>query len=300
MEIGMVGLGRMGGGMAERLIRGGHRVVGYAPDDEAVTRLVVQGGAGATSLGDLAARLTPPRVVWMMVPVRAVDETIEGLLPHLAPGDVLVDGGNSFYRDSMRRAEALARRGVHFLDVGTSGGLAGRELGYCLMIGGAADVVARLAPVFQTLAPQPDRGWARVGPPGAGHFVKMVHNGIEYGLMQAYAEGFALMARKTEFALDLAQVAELWRHGSVVRSWLLDLAARALAANPTLAGIAPYVEDSGAGRWTVIEAVELACDIPVITLALQRRFRSRDPAPFGDRLLAALRQQFGGHPVRPG
>jgi len=300
MEIGMVGLGRMGGGMAERLVRGGHRVVGYAPDEDATAHLVALGGEGATSLADLAGRLSPPRAVWMMIPAGAVDATIAGLLPYLAADDVLIDGGNSFYRDSMRRAEVAARHGVHYLDVGTSGGPAGRELGYCLMIGGAPDVVARLTPVFRTLAPGPDRGWARVGPVGAGHFVKMVHNGIEYGLMQAYAEGFALMARKAEFALDLAQVAELWRHGSVVRSWLLDLAARALAANPTLAGIAPYVEDSGEGRWTVIEAVELACDIPVITLALQRRFRSRDPAPFGDRLLAALRQQFGGHPVRSG
>jgi 6-phosphogluconate dehydrogenase len=299
MEIGMVGLGRMGGGMAERLVRGGHRVVGYAPDREAVARLAAVGGQGATSLADLAGRLAPPRAVWMMVPPGAVDETIDGLTAHLAPGDVLVDGGNSFYRDSMRRAGVLARRGVHYLDVGTSGGLYGRAQGYCLMIGGDADVVARLAPIFQTLAPGPGRGWARVGPSGAGHFVKMVHNGIEYGLMQAYAEGFALMARKAEFALDLPQIAELWRHGSVVRSWLLDLLARALADNPTLAGIAPYVEDSGEGRWTVVEAVELACDIPVITLALQRRFRSRDPSPFADRLLAVLRRQFGGHPVHP-
>ncbi len=299
MDLGMVGLGRMGANMAERLLRGGHRVVGYDPRPESVQHLVGQGGGGARSLSALVEQLTPPRAVWLMVPAgNPVDQTIDALLPELSKGDVVIDGGNSYYKDSLRRADRLAERGLRFVDVGTSGGIWGLREGYSLMVGGDRHVVERLTPIFQTLAPAPDRGWGHVGPNGAGHFVKMVHNGIEYGLMQAYAEGFELMRHKKEFSLNLRQVAELWRFGSVVRSWLLDLIANALRENPELEGIAAYVPDSGEGRWTVMEAIELECAIPVISLALERRFRSREAEPFGDRLLAALRQQFGGHDVK--
>jgi 6-phosphogluconate dehydrogenase len=234
-----------------------------------------------------------------MVPAgEAVESTIRALEDHLSPGDILIDGGNSNYKDSLRRARALAERGLFFLDVGTSGGVWGLEQGYCLMVGGEPQAFRRLEPVFQTLAPAPDRGYGHVGPAGAGHFVKMVHNGIEYALMEAYAEGFELMRAKREFDLNLAQIAQLWRYGSVVRSWLLDLVARSLEENPELEGIQAYVEDSGEGRWTVQESVELAVPTPVITSSLQARFRSRQEQPFGARLLAALRQQFGGHEVR--
>jgi 6-phosphogluconate dehydrogenase len=299
MNLGMVGLGRMGGNMAERLLRGGHKVVGYAHHADSVQRVVTLGGSGTTSLTDLVRQLAPPRIIWLMVPSGGpVDETITALMPQVAAGDVIIDGGNSYYKDSMARGAHLAERGVHLIDVGTSGGVWGLREGYCLMIGGDRAVVQRLTPIFQTLAPAPDRGWGYMGPLGAGHFVKMIHNGIEYGMMQAYAEGFALMQRKTAFDLNLAQIAEIWRHGSVVRSWLLDLTALALAQNPTLEGIAPYVQDSGEGRWTVVESLDLEVAIPVITQSLQGRFRSRDANPFGDRLLAALRQQFGGHAVR--
>ena len=299
MDVGMVGLGRMGGNMAERLLRGGHRVVGYDPRAEAVAEHARKGGLPAQTQAAVAEQLAPPRAVWLMVPSgRPVDETVDALLPHLAAGDTLVDGGNSYYKDSIARARRVADRGVHFVDVGTSGGIWGLREGYSLMAGGPRDVVERLAPIFRTLAPGPDRGWGYVGPSGAGHYVKMVHNAIEYGMMEAYAEGFELMQHKAEFRLDLRQVAEIWRYGSVVRSWLLDLAARALAENPALDGIAAYVEDSGEGRWTVIDAIEQACAIPVITAALERRFRSREAEPFADRMLAALRQQFGGHAVK--
>lgn len=299
MELGMIGLGRMGANMAERLLRGGHRVVGYDPQPEAMQRLTGKGGVGATSVAGLTERLTPPRTVWLMVPSgNPVDDTIEALLPSLSRGDTITDGGNSYYKDSIRRAGHLTERGLYFVDVGTSGGIWGLAEGYSLMIGGNRKIVERLTPIFQTLAPAPDKGWGYVGPSGAGHFVKMVHNAIEYGMMQAYAEGFELLQRKEEFTLDLHQIAEIWRYGSVVRSWLLDLAARALADNPNLEGIAAYVADSGEGRWTVMESIELAVSAPVITMALERRFRSREVEPFGDRLLAALREQFGGHVVR--
>jgi len=300
VQIAMIGLGKMGGSMVRRLLRGGHRVVAYDLDEAAVRALEAEGAAGAFTLDDVAAKLEPPRTAWVMVPSGdPTESTINALAQRLSPGDIIADGGNSNYRDSIRRAAALKRRGLHFVDVGTSGGVWGLTEGYSMMVGGDAVAIEHLRPVFETLAPAPDSGWGRVGPSGAGHFVKMVHNGIEYGLMEAYAEGFELMLRKTEFALDLHQIAAIWRDGSVVRSWLLDLVAQVLAENPTLAGIAAYVPDSGEGRWTAIEAIDLGCSIPVITLALERRFRSREEAPFADRLLAALRNRFGGHAVKP-
>jgi 6-phosphogluconate dehydrogenase len=223
---------------------------------------------------------------------------VKELLDILEPGDIIVDGGNSNYNDSVRRAGLAHEKGLYFVDVGTSGGVWGLEEGYSMMIGGDGAAVEQMRPIFESLAPGPNKGWGHVGPPGAGHFVKMIHNGIEYGIMQAYAEGFELMDHKKEFGFDLGQIAEIWRYGSVIRSWLLDLTAAALAENPSMEGIAAFVPDSGEGRWTVVEAIQLNCSIPVITLALQRRFRSREAAPFADRLLAVMRQQFGGHAVK--
>lgn len=299
MEIGMIGLGRMGANMTERLLRGGHRVVGYDRNPQAVHAVVEKGAVGADSVAALVQRLPQPRAVWFMVPAGApVDQTVQALMPHLTPDDVLVDGGNSNYKDTARRGKTLREKGFHFVDVGTSGGIWGLTEGYSMMVGGDPDVVKRLTPVFETLAPAAHKGWGHVGPSGAGHFVKMVHNGIEYGLMQAFAEGFALMERKREFELDLHQVAEIWRHGSVIRSWLLDLIGTALAENPDLHGIKPYVEDSGEGRWTVFEAVDLDVSAPVITLSLLQRLRSRDRDAFADKLLAVMRYQFGGHGVK--
>jgi 6-phosphogluconate dehydrogenase len=299
MQIGMVGLGKMGANMTARLQRGGHSVVAFDRSAEALRAAAGAGATAADSLPALVAQLAAPRAVWVMVPAGdATEATLEELAGLLAAGDAVIDGGNSNYKDSMRRAATLAARGVHLVDVGTSGGVWGLREGYSLMIGGDAGAVARLRPVFETLAPAPDRGWGHVGPSGSGHFVKMIHNGIEYGMMQAYAEGFAILRRKEALELDLAQVAEIWRHGSVVRSWLLDLTARALAENPTMEGIAPYVSDSGEGRWTVAEAVDLDVPAPVITLALLQRLRSRDAESYGDRLLAAMRNQFGGHAVK--
>ena len=299
MDIGMIGLGRMGGDMARRLMRGGHRVVVYDSQPQAVQALVDEGADGASSIEELAGQLPSPRVVWVMVPSgEPTESTIDALADALSPEDVIIDGGNSNYKDSVCRAASLAERGVFFMDAGTSGGIWGLEEGYSIMVGGDPEVFRRLEPVFQTLAPGSDRGYGRVGPAGSGHFVKMVHNGIEYGLMQAYAEGFELMRAKEEFGLDLAQIAGIWRHGSVVRSWLLDLTAAALDEDPALETIQAYVEDSGEGRWTVQEAVDLNVPTPVISLALQARFRSRQEQPFGARLLAAMRNQFGGHAVR--
>ncbi len=299
MELGMIGLGKMGANMAERLVKDGHRVVGYDLNPESVTRVEAVGGEGASSLGELTGKLSGPRVIWIMVPAGApVDTTIEALLPFLEEGDIVIDGGNSNYKDTIRRGERCATAGHHFVDVGTSGGIWGITEGYSMMIGGDEAVVESLRPIFETLAPAPDRGWGRTGPNGAGHFVKMVHNGIEYGLMQAYAEGFALMDAKEEFGLDVAQIAEIWRHGSVVRSWLLDLTANALEENPDLDGIAPYVPDSGEGRWTVIEAIDLDVAAPVIALSLLRRIGSRDEVDYADRLLSAMRNQFGGHAIK--
>ena len=299
MELGMIGLGRMGANMAQRLVQGGHRVVGFDPGVQAREQAAQGGIEAVASLQELIERLPMPRVLWMMVPAgEVVDRTISELLPHLHAGDALIDGGNSFYKDTVRRGAMLSGHGIGYVDSGTSGGVWGLAEGYSLMVGGEPTTVERLRPIFATLAPAPDRGWGHVGPVGAGHFTKMVHNGIEYGMMQAYAEGFAIMQRKDEFALDVAQIAQIWRHGSVVRSWLLDLSANALQRNPTLEGIAPYVADSGEGRWTVAEAIELDVSAPVITLSLLERLRSREDDSFADKLLAAMRGEFGGHAIR--
>ncbi|WHL19431.1 phosphogluconate dehydrogenase (NAD(+)-dependent, decarboxylating) [Stenotrophomonas acidaminiphila] len=298
MELGMIGLGRMGANMAQRLHRGGIRVTGFDPGQAARERMASAGVATAASLEALVQAIPAPRAVWLMVPAAAVEPLLEQLLPLLAPGDLVVDGGNSWYRDSLRHAQRCHQAQVAFIDCGTSGGVWGLKEGYCLMLGGEPGAMARLKPALQVLAPAADRGWAHVGPVGAGHFCKMVHNGIEYGMMQAYAEGFALMQKKQAFALDLAQVAEVWRHGSVVRSWLLDLATDALRDNPRLEGIAPYVQDSGEGRWTVSEAIELDVSAPVITLSLLERLRSREANSFADRMLAKMRSGFGGHAVK--
>ena len=299
MELGMVGLGKMGGFMTERLIRGGHRVIGFDRDPAVVQKLAEKGAGSANSLDNIISQLKAPRAIWLMVPAGdPVDQTIAALVPHLAPGDTIIDGGNSYYKDSVRRAAALAPRKINFVDCGTSGGVWGLTEGYSMMVGGDADVVKRLSPIFETLAPGPDKGWGRVGPAGSGHFVKMVHNGIEYGIMQAYAEGLDLLRHKKEFSLDLLQIGKIWQFGSVIRSWLLDLTVDALSKNPTLAGIEGYVTDSGEGRWTVIEGVELGVPVPVISGALDMRFRSQDPEPFANKLLAMMRHEFGGHAVK--
>jgi 6-phosphogluconate dehydrogenase len=301
MQIAMIGLGRMGANMAQRLLRGGHDVVGFDPAVASRVALEQKGAQTAASLVEMVGKLKAPRVVWLMVPAGPItDSTITGLMPLLAAGDTIIDGGNSNYRDTQRRAAAVAPREINYVDSGTSGGVWGLAEGYSLMIGGDEAVVERLRPVFETLAPAPDRGWGRVGAVGSGHYTKMIHNGIEYGLMQAYAEGFSILQHKSEFNLDLHQVAEIWRYGSVVRSWLLDLTANALQNNPTLHGIAPYVADSGEGRWTVAEAIELNVPASVITLSLLERLRSRDTDSFTDKLLAAMRNQFGGHAIKEG
>ena len=301
MELGMIGLGRMGANMAERIARGGHAAFGFDPNADARALAAARGVTAAASLAKLVEALPAPRVLWLMVPAgQVVDDTLAQLVPLLSADDVVVDGGNSYYKDTLRRAATMARQGIHYLDCGTSGGVWGLAEGYSLMVGGDAGAVERLRPLWSALAPATDRGWGRVGPSGAGHFTKMVHNGIEYGMMQAYAEGFAIMQRKTDFDLDLHQVAEIWREGSVVRSWLLDLTADALGGNPTLAGIAPHVSDSGEGRWTVAEAIDLDVSAPVITLSLLERLRSRETDSFADKLLAAMRNQFGGHAIKPG
>jgi 6-phosphogluconate dehydrogenase len=298
MELGMIGLGKMGANMTIRLLKGGHRVVAYDVLEAAVRSAEKEGAQGAYSLQEVVDQLAPPRSIWLMLPAgQVIEQTIAGLLPRLTPGDNLIDGGNSYYKDSQRRAAALQQNGLHLLDVGTSGGIWGLQEGYCLMVGGEAGIVEAHRPIFETLAPAPDRGWGHVGPSGAGHFAKMVHNGIEYGLMQAYAEGFAILHAKGDLDLHLGQIAEIWRHGSVVRSWLLDLAAAALAQDENLKTVKGWVADSGEGRWTAFEAVDLDIPAPVITLALQQRLRSRQEESFSDKLLAALRAQFGGHAV---
>lgn len=289
MQIGMVGLGRMGANMAERLRRGGHEVIGYDRDPEV---------SEVGSLADLAGKLAPPRAMWVMVPAgEPTEQTIRTLAQLLDPGDLVVDGGNSNFRDSMRRAGELAGRGILFADAGTSGGIWGLEEGFCLMLGGTDEAFGRIEPALQALAPE--NGYALVGPVGAGHFVKMMHNGIEYGLLQAYAEGFELLKGSKEFtALDLHQIADLWRHGSVVRSWLLDLAVRALGEDANLEKVQGYVEDSGEGRWALLEAIEEEVPAPITALSLFARFASRQEDSFSMKMVAALRQQFGGHAVR--
>jgi 6-phosphogluconate dehydrogenase len=301
MQLGMIGLGRMGGNMARRLRRRGFRVVGYDRDLNAMQTLTRDAGVESTpTLEALVGALPTPRVVWLMVPAGAATEfVIEALTPLLTRGDLVVDGGNSHYKDSMRRAAALIKHGIGFIDAGVSGGIWGLDNGYALMVGGDAATAKRLEPVLQALAPAADRGWLHCGPAGAGHFVKMVHNGIEYGMMQAYAEGIALMQARADFNIDLAAVTETWRHGSVVRSWLLDLTAEFLANDAALTDVAPYVADSGEGRWTAIEAIEQGVPAPVMTLALQARFASQGKADYAARVLALMRRGFGGHAVKP-
>jgi len=336
MQLGMVGLGRMGGNMVRRLLRGGHSCAVFDVAPQAVQEFTKHGAAGAASLGDLVAKLDKPRAIWLMVPVAFVDATIDKLLPSLEPGDILIDGGNTHYIDDIRRAKALAARNVHYVDVGTSGGVLGLERGYCMMIGGERDVVQRLDPIFATLAPgagsiertagranvnsTAERGYLHCGPNGAGHFVKMVHNGIEYGIMAAYAEGFGVLrganagkhAREADaetaplrnpehyqYEIDVADVAEVWRRGSVISSWLLDLTAVALADDPALAKFEGRVSDSGEGRWTIQAAIDEGVPAPVLTTALYERFSSRGNATFQDKILSAMRYQFGGHLEKP-
>lgn len=336
MQIGMIGIGRMGGDMVRRLLKGGHECVVYGRNAVAVNALVAEGAQGCDDLAVFVARLTVPRVVWLMIPAAAVDGVIADLLPLLAVGDVLIDGGNSHYHDDIRRSGELSTHGIHYLDVGTSGGVWGRERGYCLMIGGDVATVQHLDPIFATLAPgsgaapatpgrsagdsTAEQGYLHCGPGGAGHFVKMVHNGIEYGLMAAYAEGFNLLRHANvgragrevdaettplrhpehfRYDLNLTDISELWRRGSVVSSWLLDLSAQSFAENPTLDGFAGRVSDSGEGRWTINAAIDAGVPAPVLSAALYQRFSSRGEADFADRLLSAMRYQFGGHQEKP-
>ncbi|MBV9787082.1 MAG: decarboxylating 6-phosphogluconate dehydrogenase [Chloroflexi bacterium] len=297
MELAMIGLGKMGGNMTERLLRGGHRVIAYDRNPEAVQGATAAGAVGVTTLEELVQQLSTPRVIWIMVPAGApVDSTIAALQPMLQAGDILIDGGNSLYKDTQKRAAQLKEHGIAYLDAGTSGGIWGLSEGYCLMVGGEREAVAHVEPIMLTLAPE--GGYAHVGPSGAGHFTKMIHNGIEYGMMQAYAEGFEILKSKTEMNLDLHQISALWNHGSVVRSWLLELAEQMFAAEPDLASIKDWVADSGEGRWTVQEAIDQDVPAPVITLSLMRRFESRQDESFANKVVAGLRHQFGGHAVK--
>ncbi len=303
MDIAMLGLGRMGGNMARRLLAGGHRVVLWNRSAEAAEQIVAETHAGhahaARSLDELPGRLAAPRSVWMMLPAgRATEDTFNHLLDTLTPGDLLVDGGNANYKDTQRRANVARDRGFHFVDVGVSGGVWGLSVGYGMMVGGSPEGVQRLRPVLETLAPAPDQGWGHMGPSGAGHYAKMVHNGIEYGMMQSFAEGLEILKAKKEFEFDLAQITEAWRYGTVIRSWLLDLTAAALAEDPELAQLQGFVSDSGEGRWTIQEAIDLDVPAPVITQSLFHRFYSRGNGEFASKALAAMRNQFGGHAVK--
>ena len=300
MRLAMIGLGKMGANMVRRLCRQGIEVVGYDRDAATVARLGAEAAMiTATSVSDVVSKLSAPRIVWLMLPSGDPTETqLKELAAMLSPGDVVIDGGNSNYKDSQRRGAWLAERGIEFMDAGTSGGVWGLDNGYCLMVGGSKEVASIMTPVLQALAPAPDRGWAHVGPVGAGHYSKMLHNGIEYGMMQALAEGLDLLKNKKEFDFDLAQLTELWRHGSVVRSWLLDLTADALKDDQELKSIAPHVSDSGEGRWTVIDSVEQGIAAPVLTLALQMRFASQDDTGYANRLLSMMRNAFGGHAIK--
>lgn len=302
MKIAMVGLGKMGGNMARRLRRAGHEVVGYSQDASAMQRLADECGLEpAFSLTETIERLPAPRVVWLMLPAGEVTESVlEQLQGMLSAGDLVIEGGNSYYKDSQRRALAMKAIGVDYIDAGTSGGVWGLENGYAMMVGGSAEAVARAEPILKALAPAEDKGWLHCGPSGSGHFTKMIHNGIEYGMMQAYADGFALLKGKTEFNLDLAAIAEMWRHGSVIRSWLLDLTADFLAQDQELTSIEPFVADSGEGRWTVLESVEQGVPTPVMTMALMRRFASQGKVDFPNKLVAMMRKGFGGHSVKAG
>ncbi len=299
MDIGMVGLGKMGANMVTRLLNGGQHVVAYDVSEDAISAVEKTGALGARSLDEMVSKLSAPRVVWVMVPSgKITDDTIQALAERLSAGDILIDGGNSNYKDSIRHAAEVAKNGIKFLDVGTSGGIWGLKEGYSLMIGGDADAVETARPIFETLAPGISEGWGHVGPHGSGHFTKMIHNGIEYGLMQAYAEGFEIMKAKKEFGLDLAKIGHIWQKGSVVRSWLLDLTVRALDQDSELSDIKGWVADSGEGRWTVAEAMDLDVPAPVITMSLQARFISRQNESFAAKILAAMRNQFGGHSVK--
>lgn len=301
MKLGIVGLGKMGGNMARRLSRAGHEVVGYNRTYDAARAMVSEEErfTAARSLEDLVDQIPRPRAIWVMVPAgQPTEEVIERLSERLVPDDAVVDGGNSYYKDTVRRSEMLSKRGIHLVDSGTSGGVWGLSEGYCMMLGGDEDVIERIRPLIATLAPAPDKGWGRVGPAGAGHFVKMIHNGIEYGLMAAYAEGFEILRAKAAFELDLHRISQIWQHGSVIRSWLLDLAESALSKNPDLDGIAPWVADSGEGRWTVAEAIDGDIPAPIITLSLLMRLASRQHESYAAKMLSALRQEFGGHAVK--
>jgi 6-phosphogluconate dehydrogenase len=297
MRLAMIGLGRMGGNMSERLMKDGHQVVVYDRSADAIARYVSMGATAANGPGEITSKLQAPRIVWIMVPSgKPVDDTIASLVPGLSKGDVIIDGGNSNFHDSMRRAADLQSKGIQFIDCGTSGGVWGLANGYCLMIGASADAFKLCEPIFKTLAP-PD-GYAHVGPPGSGHYVKMIHNGIEYGMLQAYAEGYEILHASKDFRLDLHKIAAVWNHGSVVRSWLNELAELAFERDGDLADLRGYVEDSGEGRWTVQEAIDLDVPAPVITLSLLARLRSRQPDSFSAKVIAALRNEFGGHAVK--
>lgn len=299
MDIGMVGLGKMGANMVKRLLGGGHRVVVSDINEDAVKTAVSDGAVGADSIADLASKLPTPRVVWVMVPSGKITEgVINSVANVLEAGDIIIDGGNSNYKDTIRRSEELAAKDILMVDVGTSGGVWGLAEGYSMMVGGSDKAVETITPALKTLAPSEDKGWGHVGKNAAGHYVKMVHNGIEYGLMQAYAEGFDIMRAKKGFEFDLHQIAEIWRHGSVVRSWLLDLTANALSDDPEFSDIDGFVPDSGEGRWTIFDSIDLDVPAPVLTLALQMRFISRDDNQYWAKMLSAMRNQFGGHAIK--